>query len=767
MAILKSIKFGHFKPQFQASKALRLVSFAALTGLFAAHSLSWLEVPVLTALERRLYDARIFYSAPAELDPRIVIVDIDEKSLQEQSAGGEGHWPWPRNRIANLFEKIFDEQGAALLGVDFIFSEQDKSSGLQVLENLAQQELKGNKQFAETLQKIAPSLDYDAQFAKQIAKGKVVLGAAFHNLRLDQKPAISGGILPEALTHAPFAVHTYPAAVPPLGAFQAAASAVGHLNPLRDQDGITRRVPMLIEFDHKLYPALSLAMLQALTGEASIESAAPSYFGSYQKIESLRVGGIDVPVDKDLNALVPYRQAKKTFTYISAVDLLHGALPEKSLENKIVLLGSSATGLADYVSSPLGVTLPGVQVHANMLSGMLDERIPAQPNFVAGIDFLSVLLCGLLMSWASFKLRPSALMLTASVLAISLVALNWWALIALHMLVPLAAPLGCVLGMYLFQASYGYFVESRAKKQVTDMFSSYVPPDLVQVIAQNPEAFNMNATEKNLSVLFVNIREFSAIAEKLAPHDLAEWINLYLSMVSDIVSVQHKGTLDKYMGDSVMAFWGAPLPDDDHAEHAVNAALQIKQSAEQLNYTYRQRGWPTAALSIGVNTGLMRVGDMGSNIRRAYTVMGDAVNIAAKIQSLTGHYGVDILMGSDTAAKLQLTAFRSIDCVKFTGRRQVIELLEPIAKKVSLTPEAISEIEKWQKAVELYRREAWREALEMLHNLTSEFPSSFLYALYARRVQAFMDNPTLIAQGKSFKVPPRSIQHFLRPAKED
>lgn len=174
MAILNTSKFGRLKLEFKASKALRLLSFAALTCLFAAHSLSWLEVPVLTALERRLYDARIFYSAPAELDPRIVIVDIDEKSLQEQSAGGEGHWPWPRNRIASLFEKIFDEQGASLLGVDFIFSEEDKSSGLAVLTHLAQTELKGNKPFSDALEKLSPTLNYDAQLASQIAKGKVV-----------------------------------------------------------------------------------------------------------------------------------------------------------------------------------------------------------------------------------------------------------------------------------------------------------------------------------------------------------------------------------------------------------------------------------------------------------------------------------------------------------------------------------------------------------------------------------------------------------------
>ena len=748
----------------------RVLAFAFLTIIIATHTLSWLDIPAITRIELILYDARILFAAPTDLDPRIVIVDIDEKSLREKEMGGEGHWPWPRSRLAVLFQKLIDEQEVSLVGVDFIFSEKDTSSGLPVLENLAKQELKENKPFTEVLQKLIPSLEYDALFAEQIARTQVVLGAAFHNLRLDQKPFIKGGITPQTLSTTAFAVHTYPSAVAPLPLFQSAATAIGHLNPLRDADGITRRVPMLLEFDHQLFPALSLAMLSTLTGDTRIQSTTENYLGNFQKIEALSLGGIRIPVDKDLNALIPYRKAKKSFAFISAADILNGTLPAKSLQNKIVLLGTSATGLSDYVSTPLGFTSPGVEAHANIISGMLDERIPSQPSFVVGIDFLTVLLAGILMAWFSLKLKPAKLMLTTVLLAGSLVGLNLWVLTQHHLLLPLADPLSCIVLIYLFQASYGYLVESRTKKQVTDMFSSYVPPDLVEVIANNPDAFNMRATEKNLSVMFVNIREFSGIAEKLSPHDLAEWINLYLSMTSEIISVQNKGTLDKYIGDSVMAFWGAPLPDENHAEHAVSAAIQIKQSAEQLNYKFRQRGWPTMALSIGINTGVMRVGDMGSNIRRAYTVMGDAVNIAAKIQSLTRNYGVDILMASQTAAELNTFEFRAIDCVKFTGRRQVIELFEPIAKTVSLTPEAVTELSQWHEMLALYRQEHWLMALAKLQLLTANYPACFLYALYQRRLEAFIKNPDLIEIDKSFKVPPRSIQNFLRtiePTKTD
>ena len=741
---------------------LRLSAFSLLTIAIAAHSLSWIEIPAIARLELILYDARTNYIAPSELDPRIVIVDIDEKSLIEKDSGGEGHWPWSRNRIAVLFQKLIDEQDVSIIGVDFIFSEKDTSSGLLVLQNLASKELQGNKQFTDAVQKLTPSLEYDTQLAKQIGRTKVVLGAAFHNQRLDQKPPLLGGIPTEAFSESSFAVHTYPSAVAPIAEFQKAASAVGHLNPIRDPDGITRRVPMFVEFQHQLFPALSLAVISIITGDSSIKGTSENYFGAFKKIESISVGGIAIAVDKDLNALIPYRKNKKSFSYVSAIDILNGTIPIKNLQNKIVLIGTSATGLTDYVSTPLGVTLPGVEVHANMISGMLDERIPTEPNYVVGIDFLFVVLIGILMAWASFKLRPAKLMLLTLTLTISLLSFNYWILAAHHLLLPISAPLSCIFGIYLFQASYGYFIESRAKKQVTEMFSSYVPPDLVEVIARDPEVFNMKATEKNLTVLFVNIREFSSIAEKLSPHDLAEWINMYLSLVSEIISVQNKGTLDKYMGDSVMAFWGAPLPDDNHAEHAVSAAIQIKQSAEQLNFKFRQRGWPTMALSIGINTGLMHVGDMGSNIRRAYTVMGDAVNIAAQIQTLTRQYGIDILMASQTAAELKIFEFRAIDCVKFPGRRHVIELFEPIAKKTELTPEAISDLNSWKESLQFYRSEEWESALHKLNELNSANPTSFLYALYKRRVEAFILNPNIIEVDKSFKVPTRNVQNFLK-----
>ena len=744
---------------------LRPLLFSLAVLLLVAHASSWHEIPLLKKLEWLTYDTRMKWLASDELDERIVIIDVDEKSLREKVAGGEGRWPWPRNLLAALFRRLIDDFQVDTVAVDFIFSETDNSSGLLQLEALGRHELKDNRPFLQTLEQIRPSLEYDRLLSDQLGRSKVVLGTAFHNQVSDQPNAPKGGIHPSHWQFSHIPAHSYPGVAAPLEAFQQNATALGHLNPIRDADGVTRRVPMLVEYKGLYYPSLSLAVASTLAN-ASIEVTRSAYASQEDQIEALVTGGMRIPVDSDLTARIAFRQLNKGFTYIPAADVLHASTEEvpalrERLKGRIVLLGTSAAGLADHVTPPFGATMPGVEVHANMISSILDDNVPMQPRYVQGMDLVTVVVLGLLMTWASYRLRPGYLIgVTAALLAL-ITALNLWAWMSLQLVLPLATPLSCVLILYVLQMSYGYLVESRSSRQVAQMFASYVPPALVQVIARNPDAYNMEATEKNLTVMFVNIRDFSSISQRLSPSELAEWINTYLSVVSHIICEVHKGTLDKYMGDAVMAFWGAPVEDAQHAEHAVDAAMMIRQAAQQLNFQFRQRGWPAMTLSIGINSGLMRVGDMGSDIRKAYTVMGDAVNIAGQIQTITREYGVEVLMGNSTATALQLWQCRSVDCVKFAGRRQSIELFEPIATKSQLSDHAHEELKLWQQALLCYRQAQWTQALEVLHRLIRLNPTCFLYALYKRRIQAFMTQPELLRWDKSFHIPARKVQNYL------
>ena len=742
------------------ARAFRPLAFVAVLMLLAAHESGWHTWSWLDKLEWQSYDLRQRWLAPQAPDPRIVIVDVDERSLQEPALGGEGRWPWPRKRLAELLGKLIDEHQVSLVAMDFIFSEPDRSSGLPLLDDLAQHALQGDRTFRTVLEQLRPGLEYDQLFAQQIARVPVVLGAAFHS-QADASPNPWPSPIDPALAQGS-AVHSFAGLAAPLPVLREAAAALGHLNPVRDTDGVTRRIPMLVEHQQQLYPSLSLATAAVLSQADAVRGVASDYAWQGAKVEALEVGGLLAPVDKRLAALVPFRGSERSFAYVSAADVLRDRAPTGLLRNRIVFLGTSAAGLTDYVSTPLGVTMPGVELHAHMLSGMLDERVPQQPAYTEGAGLLSVLVLGLLMVLACLWLRPLALMALSLALMSAVVGLNAWAWLSWHLVLPLVGPLLCVLALYLVQVSHGYWVESRSRRQVAQMFSTYVPPGVVEVMARDPEAYSMAPTEKELTAMFVNIREFSSIAERLNPSELAEWINIYLSTVSRVICVDHQGTLDKYMGDAVMAFWGAPVADAQHAEHAVAAAMQIRYEIEQLNYQYRRRGWPAIAVSIGINTGRMRVGDMGSSIRRAYTVMGDAVNIAAQLQTLTRDYGCDVLMGKDTAQALSAWACRSVDTVRFIGRRQSIELFEPVGKQTQLTPQMQDELVLWQQVLEHCRAEQWAPALEGLQTLLEQNPACYLYALYKRRVTAFRDEPGTLRWDRSYHLPAPQIEHLLR-----
>jgi adenylate cyclase len=300
----------------------------------------------------------------------------------------------------------------------------------------------------------------------------------------------------------------------------------------------------------------------------------------------------------------------------------------------------------------------------------------------------------------------------------------------------MAAALMCLLAVFVFQMSFGFFVESRGFREMTRLFAYYVPPELVEKMAQQPQAYSMAALEKTLTVMFVDVRDFTSTSEKLSPPQLAEWINAYLSEMSRVIKVQHQGTLDKYIGDAVMAFWGAPVSDHDHADNAVRAALDMQASARRLSEEFTARGWPPLAIGVGVNTGPMVVGDMGSNVRKAYTVMGDAVNLASRLEGLTKVYGVGVLMGQDTRQALQGWACREVDRVKVKGKDQAVAIYEPLCPESQLDAATRDELQCWNDVLGHYRQQAWGLAREGLLDLQQRFPERKLYALYLARIDA-------------------------------
>ena len=729
----------------------RIIIGLLVVVVFLVHAVGlWgLRMPIVDQLEAIIYDTRLRLTMPQTVDPRIVILDIDEKSLAEKEQGGEGHWPWPRDRLALLVDKLFDQYEIAVVGFDIVFAERDESSGIRVLERLAERELRDISQFQSVFKQLKPQLEYDEIFARKIKGRPVVMGYIL--LDEDSATVQKKGLLPapvltskafEGRTVAPTSWAGYTAN---LDVLQKAAASGGHFNSRTDDDGIIRRVPMLAEYNGAYYEPLSLAMVRVLLGSPPVEAVPPGEdFGFRQTrsdLEWLRVGSLLVPVDDEACALVPYLGHKNSFKYLSIVDVLNDHIDPAELKGKIVLVGTTAPGLLDLRATPVGSVYPGVEVHANMISGMLDGRIKHRPPYVVGAEFVLLLTSGLAMALVLPLLTPLTSTLTTLLVLVSVLATNIMVFQHGDLVLPLASGLVMMLVLFTLNMMYGFFIEARGKRQITGLFGQYVPPELVDEMARNPEKFNMAPHAQELSVLFSDVRGFTTISEALSPDDLSRYINEYLTNMSLVIREQHRGTLDKYIGDAIMAFWGAPVADAEHARNAVLAALGMQSEARALNEKFKAKGWPTFKIGIGVNSGVMRVGDMGSKIRKAYTVMGDAVNIAARLEGITKQYGADIIIGDGTRKLITGFVLREIDRVRVKGKDEPVTVYEPEGLEGQVDQAKLDEIKIWNQSLRLYRGQDWDRAELQLLNLQKRLPNADLYGVFIERIAHFRAHP--------------------------
>ena len=713
---------------------VRIALGLALMLVFVGHVAEFYNIGLITRLDNIIYDARLRLTMPGGVDSRIVILDIDERSLDKNALG---HWPWRRDKISLLLKKLFDDFGIVIVGFDVVFAEPDESSGLPVLKKLAQGELKDVSQFQSALKELTPELDYDGIMANTLKGRPVVLGYYFNS----DEHAVQSGALPkpvlteEAFQGRKIRFTTWRGYGGNLPEFQANAANAGHFNPLVDPDGVSRRVPMLAEFHGAYYEALSLAMIRVLANFPKLEPGFGSTSSSsgYAGLEWLKAGPVTIPVDDTVSALIPYRGKRGSFKYISLADVYFDKVPKEELRGKIALIGTSAPGLLDLRSTPVGSVYPGVEIHANMIAAMLDNDFKEKPAYMLGTEVVLLLIGGITLSLLVPLLSPLRSTLV-SLLAIVLIAgLNVLVWSKGGMVLPLASSLLMIIGLFAFNMSWGYFVESRSKRQFTELFGQYVPPELVDKMAEDPEKYSMEGKSEELTVLFSDIVGFTSISESLNPKDLSQFINEYLTSMSLVIR-NNRGTLDKYIGDAIMAFWGAPVEDSGHARQGVISALAMQAKLEEVRAQMRERGWPEIRIGIGLNTGQMSVGDMGSKLRKAYTVMGDAVNLSSRLEGLTRVYGVGILVGPLTKQGASDIVYREIDRVKVKGKDEPVDIFEPVGIEGQVDQKLVDEIKLWHKALKAYRAQNWDEAEMNLLNAQRTSPDCKLYQLYFERI---------------------------------
>ena len=712
---------------------VRLFISLLLLVFFGAHSSGWFPMRMLAQADRYAYDARVQLTMPGDIDPRVIIVDVDEKSLAVQ-----GHWPWSRDKLALLLHNLFEQYRIRVLGLDFVFPEADRAPGLALLDEL------GNVPGAEQkLTKLRRDLDTDGKFAEALAKYPVIMGYVFDPVHDQHK-----GVLAAPMLDAKAAADSRISFLQARGYFanierlQSRAIGGGFFdNPALDGDGVFRRVPLMQSYGGTVYPSLAFAVTRLALGNPPVDFIfdPPDARGSLY-LEAVRLGPLRVPVDEDVAMLVPYRGPQRSFPYVSASDVINGVADPAVLKpGSIALLGTSASALFDLRVTPFSKAYVGVEIHANLISGMLDGRVKQRPSYYIGMELLMLMIISIVLALWFPRLSPlagAALVLTL-LAAVFAIALAGWE--HENLITPMGVPLLFTVSLFLAQMLYGFFVESRSLRSLTRQFGEYVPPEIVAEMADNPERVSMEGEARDMTVLFSDVRGFTSISEKLEAKELSVLMNEFLTPLTKVIH-KHRGTIDKYMGDAVMAFWGAPLPDQERASNALEAGFEMLQAVRDLDAPFAERGWPPINIGVGLNSGTMRVGNMGSEFRRAYTVMGDAVNLGSRLESLTKEYGVGMICSDHTRKAAPAGwAFRELDAVRVKGKNEPVAIFEPLGPAAEVPPEYQEELQRHAAALHAYRAQNWDEAEAAFTALAQS--GKKIYQLFLDRIAGFREQP--------------------------
>jgi adenylate cyclase len=381
-----------------------------------------------------------------------------------------------------------------------------------------------------------------------------------------------------------------------------------------------------------------------------------------------------------------------------------------------------------------------VEIHANVIAGVLDGNFRWEPAYTAAAEMVAVALFGFLTALLLPLLSPVISTVVTVAIIGSALAVNWYLWnVELHVL-PLAMTLYTLFAIYTINMLFGYLFETRSRQHMDSLFGQYVPPDLVRAMSRDPENYSLASEKRELSVLFTDIRSFTTISEGLEADELSELMDEYLTPMTRIVH-ESRGTIDKYIGDAVMAFWGAPVPHPHHAEQAVGAGLEMLKALDQLNADFARKGWPEIRIGVGVNTGVMSVGNMGSAFRRAYTVLGDAVNLGSRLEGITKVYGVEFIVSGETARRAPRFLYRELDRVTVKGKAKPVTILEPIGLESEVSVAEKEKVTAFHRFLRLYRGRRWEEARAALDTMCAGQGDCTLFELYANRIAHFRDHP--------------------------
>lgn len=709
----------------------RTTGFVLLAAMVALRI--WDPAP-LENLRLRAFD---YYQA---LKPRIpyqrpvTIVDIDEASLR-----AFGQWPWPRTLVADMVDRL-KAHGSVAIGFDVIFAERDRMSPANVARALRDLD-------PDTKEKLEKLPSNDDMLANALRGTRAVLGQSGILATTTPDPSMPrSGIATVGPDPSPYLI-TYLGLLTNVPVLEQAAAGRGLLTIRNERDGVVRRLPLIVKAGGIVAPALTLDILRAVTDSGAILVRTDA-----AGVKSVAVPGLEIPTDRNGQLWIhfgPHDPAR----YVSAKDLVEGRVPAERFRGKLVLIGTSSVGLLDIKTTPLDPAIPGVEIHAQVLESILARAVLSHPNWAKLAELAAIAAVGTVIAVLAPVIGAGLLFVLGAAIAAILIAGSWFLFDRSGLLLDFTFPLLASLLIYVTLVFISYVREQKDRRRIRQAFGQYLSPALVEQLAQSPEKLVLGGEERTMTVMFSDVRDFTAISEsfKRDPQGLTQLMNRFLTPLTNAI-IGRKGTIDKYMGDAIMAFWNAPLDDPDHEHNACLAALDMVRSVEELNAVRaeeaRLAGIPflPIRIGIGINTGLCVVGNMGSQLRFDYSVLGDPVNLASRIESRTKDYGVAILAGERTIAKTAgLVAALELDLITVKGKTEPERIYAIVGDTgVAASPafRALQEINSAMLA--RFRARDWDAAQAALDRAAGEmkdFGLQRLNDLYSSRIRAFRQSP--------------------------
>ena len=719
----------------------------ALLVIFIAVIMFFMDVPFLRFMELKALNLRMVARGQLQTGGETVIATVDEKSLSEL-----GRWPWPRSTHARLVDKL-KGYGAKAVGFDIVFAEPDEDSSLKTIVELSNEVKETgiqDKKIQRLLEKKKMTADNDAILAKSITQANnITLGYFFHLSNVDvvylsEKDIEEAAenidnsryqtIKADAEPDESRLVHAYSAAVN-IKPLSDAAENSGYFNAFPDSDGTIRWSPLVIKFQDSYYSSLALALLlQYLDWPMlTLNTAA---FG----IAGISIGDIFIPTNESGGLLINYLGPAKTFPHYSISDIIKGRLSPNTFKDKIVIVGATAIGIYDLRVTPYSNVYPGVEIHATVIDSILHQNFLKQTDLMKALDVCSIILFGCIMGIAIPRVKAIQGIILSLLIIILFVIVNAYIFTHFNLWLNLIYPVLTMITIYLGITVYRYISEEREKKKIRGAFQYYLTASVINEMLKDPSKLKLGGDKKDLTVLFSDIRGFTTISEKMTPEELVHLLNEYLTTMTNVV-FHYDGLLDKYMGDAIMAVFGAPLDQPDHALRACRTAIGMLDKLKILQKKWLEEGKPVLNIGIGINSGDMVVGNMGSDMRFDYTVMGDSVNLGSRLEEINKDYGSNIVISEYTYEAVKDVLFcRELDAVRVKGKKQLVRIYELLGE--------IKDAEKWKQPVSLfeegllkYKQGLWDEAIECFYKVLEIKPVDAPTHLYIARCEELKKNP--------------------------